>query len=151
MPGGNTQPAQGGITGFLAKAPDPLGISNGGGGLDPFNLMGSPAPGPTAPDTLPTLPGMHPKFYDPNSFVPRTHAPGMWNGIVAQMAGPMYDPRVMNPAMKKSTDPSKGSRGAFDIGGPSQGFGGGGASIISLLQNLSNMNRPTMPVTGRTY
>lgn len=32
--------AQGGLTGLLAKAPDPLHLSNGGGGLDPLNLAG---------------------------------------------------------------------------------------------------------------
>ena len=53
---GNTQPAQGGIQGLLAKAPDPLHISNGGGGLDPLNLAGSPAPLPTAVTAGPELP-----------------------------------------------------------------------------------------------
>lgn len=45
----NNQPAQGGIQGFLAKAPDPLHISNGGGGLDPLNLFGSVKPPTLAP------------------------------------------------------------------------------------------------------
>lgn len=92
--GQNNTPAKGGITGLLAKAPDPLGISNGGGGLDPLNLMGSYT-SPGAPSTLPNLGAgsMQPRYYTPNLSGSNANlGPGRYNAMASALAGPMYSP-----------------------------------------------------------
>lgn len=127
MPGAsqNTQPAKGGIEGLLAKVPDPLGISNGGGGMDPLNLMGSPTPPPGVPNSLTNSAGpggsaINPQFFNPSSFGGNAKlGPGQYNAMASKMAGPQYRPTLMpqKPVMQAPGTPINQSSSGGGIGG----------------------------------
>lgn len=137
MPGAsnNTQPAQGGIEGLLAKAPDPLGLSNGGGGLDPLNLMGHPAAPPGVPTTLTNSAGpggtaINPRFFNPNSFGGNANlGSGPYNAMASKMAGPQYRP-VLMPQPKTPSAPAA----------PGMPSSGGGQSVFEKLKGLLGPN-----------
>lgn len=138
MPGGstNTQPAQGGIEGLLAKAPDPLGLSNGGGALDPLNLMGHPAAPPGVPTTLTNSAGpngtaINPRFFNPNSFGGKANlGSGPYNAMASRMAGPQYRPMLMPQAGQAPSAPAQQAPG-----GPAQ-------SLMSLLSGMYQKSKP---------
>lgn len=87
---------------------DPLGKFIVGKGGDPWNLYGekdnpnalffpsSSGDASGLPTTLTPNGPVNPILYNPNSFAPRTpSAPGAFNAMAAQLAGPVYQPQRM--------------------------------------------------------
>jgi hypothetical protein len=121
-------------------------------GINKEGAMGQPdLSGAAGPSSLPNL-GISPQYYDPNSFVKRPGGGGIYNNMAAQLAGPMYDPRLL-PMAKKGTGtqgPVRGPLNAGGNGGGTVGYGGGVGgsypSLAALLQGMGSNN--TMPVRG---
>ena len=94
--------------------------------LDPGNLFGmNPAANPqlngqaanpasAATLTLPAANGsVNPILYSPNSFTARQPAgPGNYNAMAAQLAGPVYLPQVLQPAVPGRVGTNLGAAGS---------------------------------------
>lgn len=106
--------SSGGMSSALGKL-DPLGNKITQWGGDPLNLYGNQnnpnaalfpygSPASAAPMVLPAPSGgITPITYDPNSFFQRQPTgPGAYNGMAAQLAGPVYLPQMMRPEAAKA-------------------------------------------------
>lgn len=117
------------IRSFLQKAPDPLHLSGGGGGLDPADLFGIPPP-PAAPPPVPQAPAFSAAMGI--SYKPTQTNFGSFNTPIMRdtlnalhPAIPYKPPQTTSapPAPKPPTSSGPGSPGG---GGGETGTGGGG-------------------------
>ncbi len=104
MSGGASDLLGGGL-GTAALAANPFMAL--GGGLLGSMLDGSGTPAGQS-GQLPDL-GIHPRFYDPNSFVARHAVPGSFNAMADALAGLMYNPVLRNPPAR-TMQPGIGSQ-----------------------------------------
>jgi len=121
---GTAAPSASPVSGLLSSL-DPLGNQITRWGGDPLNLYGNasatgalfPSTGPNAAGygangagmTLPAPNGnVNPILYSPASFAQRQPAaPGAYNAMVAQLAGPVYQPKALPmPAPMRNTVPA---------------------------------------------
>jgi len=154
MAGQQNANQEGGQSGFgtlqsFKNVADPADLFGGsssksvfGNIIDPGNVWGmnpdmaGPKSSSGTPSVLPMLPGVGaPQLYDPNSFGGYAKlGAGPYNAMAAQMAGRVYDPRLL-------AGPVNGMRGM-----PSAGKGG---AMPAIQDGIFSTLQPSMTLSKR--